>query len=156
MLLLFDINATGINTIVTIVSIVCAVLSGIFTIRTSKIKRQVYTKIDAFDLISFYREFHSIYLEISNKIRTPDSNKGGRYNKQIEKLNTILRDFNRYESKLPEEHRKAIKTNIDTVLENTGKLWDATAKEDDIKRCKSRLDEIDRKLIEITDKMIKE
>ena len=42
------------------------------------------------------------------------------------------------------------------VLDNTEKLWDATADSSLISSIKSRLDEIDRKLIEITDKMQKE
>lgn len=156
MVLLLDINATGMNTIVTLVSIGCVLLSVFFTYRTSRIKKQVYKKIDAFDLVTFSREFHSIYIDFSNKIRTPESNKGGYHNKLIERLNASLREFNVYENKVPEEYRKAIKSNINMVLENTGKLWDATADSFLINSIKSRLDDIDRKLIEITDKMQKE
>lgn len=156
MLLLFDINSTGTNTIVTLVSIGCVLFSAFFTYRTSRIKKQVYKKIDAFDLISFSRELHLLNLDISSKIRTTSSNKAGRNNKLIDDLNKKLVDFNKYENKLPKEAQLGVRTNVDYVLNNIGKIYEATANEEDINRWKSRLQEIDRKLIEITDKMMKE
>lgn len=156
MICLFDINATGLNSILTFVSLVFMVGSGLFTLRAAKIKRQVYKKADAFDLVSFSREYHLLNLEISSKIRTPSSNKGGRNNKLIEDLNKKLVDFNNYENKLPTESRLGVRTNVDYVLTNIGKIYEATADNEEIGRWKSRLQDIDRKLIEITDKMMKE
>ena len=87
MICLFDINATGLNSILTLISLAFMVGSGFFTLRAAKIKKQVYKKVDAFDLVSFSREYHLLNLDISSKIRTPSSNKGGRNNKLIEDLN---------------------------------------------------------------------
>jgi len=156
MICLFDINATGLNSILTLISLAFMVGSGLFTLRAAKIKKQVYKKVDAFDLVSFSREYHLLNLDISSKIRTPSSNKGGRNNKLIEDLNKKLVDFNNYENKLPTESRLGVRTNVDYVLSNIGKIYEATADYEEIGRWKSRLQDIDRKLIEITDKMMKE
>lgn len=87
MIYLFDINATGLNSILTVLSIGCALFSGHCTAKTKKIKKQVYKKLDAFDLVTYSREIHSLNLDISSKIKTANSNKGGRNNKLIEGLN---------------------------------------------------------------------
>lgn len=156
MICLFDINATGLNSILTFLSLVFMVGSGLFTLRAAKIKKQVHKKLDAFDLVTFSNEFHVLNVEISSKIRTPNSNKGGRHNKLIEDLNKKLVEFNNYEKKLPIESQMGVRTNVDYVLTNIAKIYEATADQDDINKWKSRMQEIDRKLIEITDKMKKE
>lgn len=80
-------NVTRTNTVVTIISIACTIITILLTIKTWHYKNQVHKKLDAFDLVTFSREFHLLNLEISSKIRTPSSNKGGRNNKLIDDLN---------------------------------------------------------------------
>lgn len=150
------IYATKTNTIVTLISIVFTIITIVLTIKNKKYKQQVFAVMNTIDLMSYWKKYHSIYLKVSSTIRTPDSNNGGNNNKAISQLNNILREFNVYEKKIPEEDRKIIKTNVDSVLDNITSLWDGTADKNVISSFKSRLDTIDRKLIEITDKMIKE
>lgn len=149
-------SATKINTIVTLISIICTIATIFLTIKTWHYKKQVHKKLDAFDLVTFSSEFHILNVEISSKIRTPSSNKGSHHNKLIEELNKKLVDFNNYEKKLPIESQMGVRTNVDYVLNNIGRIYEATADQDYINRWKSRMQEIDRKLIEITNKMKKE
>lgn len=149
-------NVTRTNTVVTIISIACTIITILLTIKTWHYKKQVHKKLDAFDLVIFSNEFHILNVEISSKIRTANSNKGGRNNKLINDLNKKLVDFNNYEKKLPIESQMGVRVNVDYVLTNIDKIYEATADQGEITRWKSRLQEIDRKLIEITDKMMKE
>lgn len=156
MFFLLDINATGLNTILTAISIICTLISGHCTFRAKKIKRQVFAKLNTYDLAIYSRELHKLNMEVSSKIRTPNSNKAGSNNKKLAELNKILVDFNIMEKALPEEYQKGIRNNVDYVLEHFMKINEGTAQEDEINRWKKRLQDIDKKLIEITDKMIKE
>ncbi|MBO7470107.1 MAG: hypothetical protein J6T81_08290 [Bacteroidales bacterium] len=152
---ILGLNLTSVNTIVTIVSIVLTIITSFLTIKTWRYKKQVFDKINAFDVVTYSRNFHTVYLNISKKIRTTESNKGGRNNNIISELEAILRDFNKYENKLPEENRKSVRANVDSALDKIHCLFEGTADSSTISSFKSRLDDMDRTLIKITEKMLK-
>ena len=59
---------TTINSILTSISIICTIVSGIAANRTKKIKEAVHKKLDTIDLIAFAEQFNRDYKKISNKV----------------------------------------------------------------------------------------
>ncbi len=59
---------TTINSILTSISIICTIVSGIAAYRTKKIKEAVHKKLDTIDLIAFAEQFNRDYKKISNKV----------------------------------------------------------------------------------------
>ena len=146
-------SATLLNTIVTIISIICTVLSGIFAYRAKKIKKSLSDRMAAFDLVSYSNELHSLYKKVSWSILTTISNKGGPNNSLLEELNSKLDDFIRYESNIPYVIRIGLNTNINYVSSNMWKIVEGTASPEEIDKWKSRLKEVVGKLMEITKNM---
>lgn len=102
-------DPTKVNTIVTLISIGLTIITIILTVLNWSFKKQIRTKINAFDLVSYSNSFHSIYIKISPIIRTKNSNNGGKNNSKIAELETILRDFNKYENKIEKKDRKMLR-----------------------------------------------
>ena len=146
-------SSTAWNTTVTIISIICTFFSGIFALRTSKIKNSIINRFNAFDIATYSGDFHVLYVKIMSSIITSKSNKGGQYNGLIDELNAKLADFNKFEVKIPINNRRGLRANVDSVLSKNLSIYEGFADDKGVESWKERLKVIDRDLIEISEKM---
>jgi len=91
-------SATTVNSILTVISILCTIASAIFAHRAKEIKRDVFKKLDTIDLIPMVNKFGSGYARLSKIIKSknvnPASEEGSRFLSQATdlyvSLNTII------------------------------------------------------------------
>lgn len=115
---LINISATQINTIVTIVSIICTIFTAIWAYRTKTIKNELLEKLNSFEIVSYKDRLHKLYLDLSSKIRLKNWNQGGKNNDLLTNLDKELRDFNQFKGKIPSEKQESLKTTINSALQH--------------------------------------
>lgn len=145
----YSIMATNINSILTGASIILTILNFIWYCSTKKIRDQFLDKLNGFELISYIERFNTIYLETAKKIRAKDWNKAGKNNNLIDDLESVLRNFNKYEYKIQKDIRETIKTKVVDTLKSLTPFREGTANENEKGMLLSKLDSIDEALMKI-------
>lgn len=145
----YSIMATNINSILTGASIILTILNFIWYCSTKKIRDQFLDKLNGFELISYIERFNTIYLETAKKTRAKDWNKAGKNNNLIDDLESVLRNFNKYEYKIQKDIRETIKTKVVDTLKSLTPFREGTANENEKGMLLSKLDSIDEALMKI-------
>lgn len=122
MIYLLDINSTGLNSILTVFSIICTICTGIFAYRAKKIKDDLLEKQNSFKLVSYKDRIHKQYLDFSAKAKMKDWNQGGKSNELLTNLDTELRNFNQFGGKISLKEQKELKSNINKALNEIDSL----------------------------------
>lgn len=141
--------ATNINSILTVISIVLTILNFIWYWNTKRIRDGFLDKLNGYELISYIERFNTIYLETAKKIRAKDWNKAGKNNNLIDDLESVLRNFNKYEYKIQQNVREGIKTKVLDILKSLTPFREGIANETDKGLLLSELDSIDESLMKI-------
>ena len=144
-----DIMITNINSILTGVSIILTILNFIWYRNTKRIRDRILDKLNGYELISYIERFNSIYLETAKKIRAKDWNKAGKNNNLIDDIESVLRNFNKYEYKIQKDIRENIKTEVLDTLKSLTPFRDGTANEYQKGSLLTKLDSIDESLMKI-------
>ena len=91
-----DINSTGINTVVTIISLILTLISWCFNlyqwVRNNKLKG----RITAMELVSYIDDFHNCYVKVNEKVLRKNWYKGAQGADISHELSVVLSDYNRY------------------------------------------------------------
>jgi len=119
MILLYKITSLEINTTVTVISIICTILTGIWAKRTKIIKNELQQKLNSYELVSYKDRLHDLYIKLTKAIRQEDWNKGGKSNEILTSLEEKLRDFNQFNQKIPldkQDKQDNIKVKITSSL----------------------------------------
>ena len=123
MITLFKITSLEINTTVTVISIICAVLTGFWAKRTKIIKNELQQKLNSYELVSYKDRLHDLYIKLTKAIRQGDWNKGGKSNEILSNLEENLRDFNKFNNKIPDDKQDSIKTKITSALSHLDSIF---------------------------------
>lgn len=147
-------SGTTINSVLTIISILCTIFSGIYAKRAKKIKESVYNKLDTIDLLQLVEKFGKDYKNLSSKVRSKsiqgDSEEG---KKLVALADSILLPINKILPMVDKETHDSIVYRKKNALEQIQKL--NTNGTPDINTILAALDEIDQKLRMCADKMKK-
>lgn len=117
-----------INTTVTVISIICTFLTGIWAKRTKKIKNELQQKLNSYELVSYKDRLHDLYIKLTkiirqNTIRQKEWNKGGKSNEILLSLEENLRDFNKFNKKMPVDKQDNIKVKIASALSRLDSVY---------------------------------
>lgn len=134
MIPLFKITSLEINTIVTIISIIYAIYNGIRAKRAQQ-------KINSYELVSYKDKFHDLYIKLTKVVRQEDWNKGGKSNEILLNLEEKLRDFNKFNKRIPIDKQNSIKADITSALSCLDSIFKGY--DDDTKQLLTVLYEID-------------
>jgi hypothetical protein len=114
---------TKIDIIVTVISIICTILTWSWAKSTKKIKDELQEKLNSYELVSYKDQLHKLYLQLSKTIRQQNWNTGGKNNDLLSSLENELRDFNKFNKKIPIDKQTSIKETIDSALNHIDSLF---------------------------------
>lgn len=141
MIPLYKITSLEINTTVTVISVICTFLTGIWAKRTKKIKNELQQKLNSYELVSYKDRLHDLYIKYAKAIRQDDWNKGGKGNEILLNLEENLRDFNKFNKKIPTDKQNNIKAKITSALSHLDSIFKGY--DYDTQNLSNDLDEID-------------
>lgn len=134
--------------IVTSVSIILALVNFFFFNKT----KTIYNKITGYDLVSYKDRFHSLYSDISQKIKRPNWNRGGKNNDLLDNLDKALIDYNNCDFRIKDENQRYnIESAISEIKRILPSFYTGTENQTDKDNLSKKLDVIDKELVKICD-----
>lgn len=91
-----DINSTGINTVVTIISLSLTLISWGLNLYQWFRNKKLKGRITAMELVSYIDNFHSCYVKVNEKVLRKNWYKGAQGADISHELSVVLSDYNRY------------------------------------------------------------
>ena len=74
-------------------------------------------------MVSYKDRLHDLYIKLTKAIRQGDWNKGGKSNEILSNLEENLRDFNKFNNKIPDDKQDSIKTKITSALSHLDSIF---------------------------------
>ena len=126
MIAFFCMSETTINTIVTLISIGCAIASWCFMHRSKQIKRSMRIKLSIIDLVRYEQDLGNFLKDFKTQTRKKSWNIGRSVFPLMDKMNNLIVDWNKVSTSILQSDRKK---ELSNRVENIGSLgnfasWD--------------------------------